>query len=284
MKKIAFLFLVIDDINFPNIWDFYFRNFEDKINIYIHPKNPNKTKWHKECIIRDLRETSWGHIVDAYRALFTEALKDKDNVKFITVSESCVPIKPFDVMYHDIMYNKNESFVKILPIKSYDWQTRINDKIIDTVGENKLIKHYARMCLSRTHIEQLLASKTKLDLFIRTHVGDEFFLSSITPLSNINNFAVTFDDWEFVEKQKKDIKNIIKQLYIEQETYKNIDNTSKILNLKSQHDEIAKNPKTITKVTNDDLHNMETTKSYFYRKFSKKSNIENYIYEFIAIE
>ena len=34
MKKIAFLFLVLDNPNFPKIWDKYFRGHKDKYEIY----------------------------------------------------------------------------------------------------------------------------------------------------------------------------------------------------------------------------------------------------------
>ncbi len=38
MKKIAFLFLVLDNPNFPKLWDSYFKGHTDKYTIYIHPK------------------------------------------------------------------------------------------------------------------------------------------------------------------------------------------------------------------------------------------------------
>jgi hypothetical protein len=281
MKKVAFLFLVIDDVNFPKIWDFYFKNNQDKINIYIHPKNPENVRWHRECIIDDLKDTAWGHIVDAYKSLFMEASKNTDNVKFITISESCVPIKSFDFIYNMITQNDNESFVKLLPIKNYDWKCRITPEIIDVIGKSSIIKHYARMSLSRTHVIKLLSNKTKLNIFAKMQVGDEFFLSTIASTSTFNNLAITCDDWGFVEKQKIAIKNKIKKLYIEEETEKDVDNSNKIEKLRNKYDDIAKNPKTITKVSKEDLNNFRTTTSCFYRKFSLESDIEKYIYEFI---
>ncbi len=83
--KIAFLFLVIDDINYPSIWENYFRGNESKYSIYCHPKNPEKvvTPWLKHNIIPHLVETSWGHITNAYFTLLYEALKDPLNQKFV---------------------------------------------------------------------------------------------------------------------------------------------------------------------------------------------------------
>lgn len=283
MKKIAFLFLIIDNPNFPDIWDNYFKNNENKINIYIHPKYPNKHTWKPDCIIKNLEPTGWGFIVDAYMALFTEAFKNKDNYKFITISESCVPIKPFDLLYDDIITNNlNTSYIKLMNISRYDYEVRLNQTIKEKFGKN-LIKHYARMCLSKNHISQLLLNKSKVKMFSIMHVGDEFFLSAIAPLKNYKNFAITFDDWEYVEKIKKQIKNKIKMLYEEQEKVSNSSsiNMNKIKLLKEKFDDVAKNPKTINKVSPEDLNNMKKTESFFYRKFDKSSDIRKYIYNFI---
>jgi hypothetical protein len=281
MKKIAFLFLTLDNPNFTNIWDNYFKNNEDKINIYIHPKYPEKVTWHRECIIKDLKPTAWGFIVDAYKSLFKEALQNKENIKFITISESCVPIKPFTILYNDLIQNENESLIKLLKITKYDFESRLTDEIKKKLGNKNLIKHYARMCLSRHHIKKILMNKDKLNLFIKMHVGDEFFLSSIMPIHNFKDKAITFDDWDYVKKQGDNIKKDIKKLYEEQEKNKKIDNTDKILKLKEQFNDINKNPKKIFTVSKEDLNNMKNTDSYFYRKFDKESDIEKYIYKFI---
>lgn len=281
MKKIAFLFLTIDNPNFTNIWDYYFKGNEDKINIYIHPKNPDNITWHPECIIKNLKPTAWGFIVAAYISLFKTALKNKDNYKFITISESCVPIKPFNEMYNDLIKNKKESYIKIFPITNYDFGDRITSDVKKNIDKDKLIKHYARMCLSRYHIKKILHNLDKIKLFINMHVGDEFFLSSITPLNNYKDIAITHDDWEYVFKIVKDIRKEIKKLYDEQESNNKINNNDKIIELQNKYQNIAKNPKTIIKVSKDDLENMKNTKSYFYRKFHKDSDIEKYIYDFI---
>ena len=278
--KIAFLFLIIDNPNFPLIWNYYFKGNEDKYNLYIHPKYPEKTTWNKEKIITNLKETQWGFIVNAYKSLFNEALKDKTNYKFVTISESCVPIKPFQIFYKEIMKNKNESFIKLLPITKYDYNARLSKEIINQIGSTNLIKHYARMCLSRHHIKQLLYNEQKLNLFSKIHVGDEFFLSSITPIHNFKNMAVTFDDWDYIEKQKKKIKNNIKKLYEEQENSSK-NNTIKIKELQEYFKDIAKNPKNIIKVSKEDLSNIKNTDSFFYRKFDKNSDIDKYIYFFL---
>lgn len=280
-KKIAFLFLIIDNPNFTEIWDNYFKDNEDKINIYIHPKYPKLHTWKPECIIKNLKPTGWGFIVDAYMELFKTAYQNPSNIKFITISESCVPIKPFELLYKTIIEEKPLiSFIKMMKISKYDYEVRLSNEIKKKFT-NKLIKHYARMCLSRNHILKLINNHNDVKLFGKMHVGDEFFLSSISPIKNYENFAITFDDWDYVEKQKKEIKNTIKLLYEEDEKNNTNNNNNKINLLREKFNDIAKNPKTIIKVSDEDLNNIKNTKSFFYRKFDKKSDIEKYIYDFI---
>ena len=284
--KVAFLFLVLDNPNFPSVWDAYFEGHEEQINIYIHPKYPKKNTWRQECVISDLQETGWGYIVSAYVALLTKALEDPKNEKFIFVSESCLPVKSFDDMFSRVMVNKDESFVKQMNVKRYDLENRITPQIKDVIKSGQLIKHYARMCLSRQHVKQLLYkhNATTLNLFKAMHVGDEFFLSAITPMKNLTSFAVTFDDWAFVEAQKAEIKNHMRSLYEQQETDSQMDCTVAISALKTHYDDIAKSPKTIYRVSQNDLESMKRTRSFFYRKFSKNSDVEQYIYDFIKVD
>jgi hypothetical protein len=281
-NKIAFLFLIIDNPNFPEIWDYYFKGHEDKYTIYIHPKYPASHTWKPDRIIENLQPTGWGFIVDAYMELFKVAYKDTSNIKFVTISESCVPIKSFDKFYESVIKeNPTKSLIKMMKISKYDYEVRLSAQIKKKF-KNHLIKHYARMCLQRNHISQLIKSEQNVKIFGKMHVGDEFFLSTITPINNYLDFAVTHDDWDYVEKLKKNIKNEIKLLYEEQENnLKKIDNTNKIKVLKEKYDDIAKNPKTITVLSEEDIENIKKTKSFFYRKFSKESDIKNYIFNFI---
>lgn len=280
-KKIAFLFLIIDNPNFPQIWDYYFKGNEDKYNIYIHPKYPKSHTWKPDKIIENLQPTGWGFIVDAYMELFKTARKDPSNIKFVTISESCLPIKPFNVFYKFVIEEiPNKSLIKMMKISHYDYNVRLSNEIKKKF-KNHLIKHYARMCLSYVHVDNLILQEKNVKIFGKMHVGDEFFLSTITPIKNYLNIAVTFDDWEYVDILKKNIKNEIKLLYDEQESNSNINNFDKIKILKNKFDDIAKNPKTIIIVDEEDLKNIKSTDSFFYRKFDKKSDITKYIYNFL---
>jgi hypothetical protein len=272
MKQIAFLFLTIENPNFTKIWDSYFRNKSSKYNLYIHPKYPEKVTWKKSKIIKNLKETGWGFIVEAYYELLKSAFQNKNNVKFVTISESDVPIKDFDTFYNDCI-NDEKSWIKFLKIKKYNWEERIKKQPKN--GKSPFfIKHYARFCLNRKHVEELLLKYEELKFFMKMQVGDEFFLSVLHPIKNVKNFDVTYDDWEYVHELGIKIKDEKRKIYEEQE--KNGKNRSnKLKKLQNEFNQISKNPKTIINVE-EDLDKIKECKSYFYRKFDKKSNIEKY--------
>jgi hypothetical protein len=266
MKKIAFLFLVIDNPNFTKIWNKYFKGHVNKYNIYIHPKNYEKTIWKKKNIISKLKNTEWGFITKAYLELLKEAYKDKDNYKFITISESCIPIQPFDIFYEDAI-NDERSWIKSMKISYYDYKVRINTQLTKP-KPIIFLKNYARFCLNRSHVKKLISKEKELEFFHKMHVGDEFFLTVLYPLKNVKNFAVIYDDWDYVKKKGYEIKEKIKKLNEEK-------NLEEIKKLQNEYNNIMKNPKLIIKVE-EDLEKIKKCESYFYRKFDKNSNIEKY--------
>ena len=88
--------------------------------------------------------------------------------------------------------------------------------------------------------------------------------------------AVVFDDWGFVDAQTAAIKTKIRRLYEDQERRPSVNHSAAIEALQRQHDEVAKSPKTIHAVSREDLRSMKTTRSFFYRKFARDSNVEKY--------
>jgi hypothetical protein len=266
MKKIAFLLLTIDDINFPSIWDKYLANNEDKYTFYTHAKNPQNIKWRKESIIKNLVDTEWGFITRAYIELLKAALIDKDNYKFITISESCVPIQSFDAFYNDVI-NDERSWIKLLEITPYKKANVLKHT------DKDFIHHYARWCINRHHTKKILSND--LDFFHKMHIGDEYFLSALYPLTNFKDFDVIFDDWENTLEIYKETKHIIKLLYEEQERNTRINNKKIIDRLKTELSINNGHPKLIVDVR-EDMLKIKNSQSYFYRKFAPNSNIEQY--------
>ena len=278
MIKIAFLFLTLDNVHYPEFWEKYFKNNYDKINIYCHPKYPEKVnvKWQKDNIIFKLVDTSWGYIVDAYISLLLQAIKNKDNIKFITISESCIPIISFNKFYNFVTKNVKTSYIKYMKIKNYD----LNERIKKQKGYEKIkfIKHYARFCLSRHHVKKLLSNKNNISFFKKMHVGDEFFLSSLKNSNNIIDYLITYDNWEYTNNEVNKINKKIKLKYEDIESNKlndlQIIKTKKeIEKLKNLKNDISKNPKTYDIIDVSDIDQVKESGAFFWRKIAKNSNI-----------
>ena len=306
--KVAFLFLTINDVNFPNIWTNYFRQKQDKISIYCHPKNPENvnTSWLRENIIPNIVDTKWGFITNAYFTLFHEALKDPMNQKFVVISESCLPLKTFDNFYN-FLNNDNikTSYIKFMRISKYDQKERLeNQPNYNIINEklNGFIKHYARFCLSRYHVNKIFnlndipqdniyQHNEYIDFFNNMHVGDEFFLSILKPKPNqdfIRNYEITYDNWEITRKEYNRLKTKYYELVdTMEEKLSKIENEkeksklkkeikNEIKEVKAKLKVVANNPYSYVDVKESDIRNALTKESFFWRKFPKDSNIEEF--------
>lgn len=275
--KIAFLCLFIDNPNHPKIWDEYFDGNDDKFNLYIHCKNRENVSWRKENVIGELVETEWGKIVSAYMELFKEAVKDQENVMFVTVSESCVPINSFDSFYRFCMKDISKSWICPMKLKKYD-RIEIIEKHAKTFGRlppvKRIIKHRARFCINRDSVEELIKKEFSIEMcfFKSMFIGDEYFLSC---LSNLSEYEVTFDDWDYTNGEVQKLNKQIKSLYEIMERG-GPSKKSRIEMLKDMKARISGSPKTIGIVETVDLNNIMRSCAFFYRKFSRESDIEEY--------
>jgi len=265
-SKIAFLFLTSGNVNNQSQWETYFKSHWDDVSIYVHAKYPEKVTipWMVQNLIPTV-DTEWGYIVDAYFNLFTKAMENKSNIKFVTISESCLPLRSFDefnsmLRYHD----ERTSFIRFSPLSNYDRISRIQNQPNYKMQGN-FIKHYARFCLSRYHIQKVLASRNQ-SFFKSMHVGDEFFLTLLQPVSGrdfIVNYEITYDDWKYVDKQKHEINVKIKHLY------ETSGKSSDIKALQTHRNDIGKNPRTFTTYSQVEADIAKATGAFFWRKFNQ---------------
>lgn len=265
--KIAFLFLTIGDINQPNVWTEYFKN-NHKVSIYTHAKVPDKivTPWLKDSVIPTQVDTAWGRITNAYYHLFQEAMKDEDNIKFVTISESCIPLKRFDLFYEKMLEDVRTSYVRFMEPSRYDIEERIETQVGYEMYA-PFIKHYARMCLSRYHVTKLL--EKSFDFFNEMHVGDEFFLTLLhlkPGVDFVKDFEITYDNWEEHEKYKK-LTAEINKLKEQQKKDNSFLIEDKIRIKKALRKEASNNPRTYVTIGIKELDEALNKESFFWRKF-----------------
>lgn len=226
MKKIAFLFLTKDTLNRVQLWNKYFKGHEEQYSIYIHPYSYYNTrnKPHiKDRLVRDniidtIVKTDYYHVVGAILELFKVAIQDKDNYKFILVTESDIPIISFNKMYKK-MTADNKSFFKILEVDPRnDWVNRIKPALEAhkvtgqyIINPNKFIKHNPWYCLNRKHLKQVLKSpKEYLELFKTMDIGNEHILTLLNIANKdlekqIHNEKTTYVDWSECQSKADEI-------------------------------------------------------------------------------
>lgn len=163
MKKIAFCFLIYDKINHEYLWKLFFNNIDpNKYNIYIHYKYDKPLKYFEKYKLNNCVSTKWGDIslVIAQNMLLKEAIKDKNNKHMVFISNSCVPLKPFNHIYN--LLDHNYSYFKLMPINSSFPRCNKTLQYID----KKYIKKSSQWCiLNRKHSNIFINSTDYLHWF-----------------------------------------------------------------------------------------------------------------------
>jgi hypothetical protein len=269
MLKIALLFLTVENIKNVEIWEKYIENNRDKINIYCHTKHQNKVtiKWQKDNFTKYNVGTNWGHLTNAYVSLIHDAFLNAENCKFVYLSESCIPVRPFDEFY-DYVINNDKSNSKVLSYAEiYDipkHKALLNFKLSNLSKgyiKDNIYKHSGWFVLSRFHAYILLTSDNILK-YNNVIAGDEYMLSIIKNNKYIVNKIITFTDWNRREE------NMELLTLIQKETDKD-----KIKTLIHQRKETWKHPKTFS---DDDLlekyDSIYNSGSFFCRKVNELNN------------
>lgn len=207
MKKVAFLFLIYDTINCEELWNIFFKNVDKcRYSIYIHYKFNRPLKYFEEYKIKNIVETRYADIslVKAQNALLEEALKDPDNEHFVFVSNSCIPLKPFNHIYKFL--NPAFSYFNITPqIQCFPRC----DSLLAYV-EHKNIQKASQWCiLNRKHASIMTGDTTYLHWYHSVYAPDEIcyivnifhnnLQDEIVTTPNVANGATTFTNWQGME-------------------------------------------------------------------------------------
>ncbi|XP_055832373.1 glycosyltransferase BC10-like [Solanum dulcamara] len=132
--KIAFMFLTRGPLPLAPLWERFFKGNEDLYSIYIHnlpsykSDFPTSSVFHGRQIPSQVAE--WGKIsiTDAERRLLANALLDISNEWFIVLSESCIPLHNFSVVYRYISESRY-SFVNSFDDPRPIGRGRYNEKM-----------------------------------------------------------------------------------------------------------------------------------------------------------
>lgn len=118
--KIAFLFLVRQNIPLDFLWGAFFQNGDvSNFSIYVHStpgflldESTTRSHFFYGRQLSNSIQVLWGEssMIQAERLLLSAALEDPANQRFVLLSDSCVPLYNFSYVYNYIMVSP-KSFV-----------------------------------------------------------------------------------------------------------------------------------------------------------------------------
>ncbi|KAL4397614.1 hypothetical protein AHAS_Ahas01G0209500 [Arachis hypogaea] len=208
--KLAFMFLSPGDLPFERLWDKFFQGHEGKFSVYVHASKTKPVHESRYFVDRDIRsdQVVWGKIsmVDAERRLLANALQDPDNMHFVLLSDSCVPLYNFDYVYNYLMYS-NISFVDCFKDPGPHGNGRYSDHMLPEVEVKDFRKGAQWFSMKRQHAIIVMADNLYYSKFRdycqpglegRNCIADEHYLPTffqIVDPGGIANWSVTHVDW-----------------------------------------------------------------------------------------
>ncbi|PWA62475.1 Glycosyl transferase, family 14 [Artemisia annua] len=162
-KKIAFLFLVRDNLPLDFLWHNFFKNADpENFTIYIHSKpgilfdkSVTKSAFFYNRQLRNSVEVGWGTptMIEAEKLLFKAALDDPRNQIFVLLSDSCVPLYNFSYIYKYLISSPRSFVDSFIDATDDPREKRYNPEMSPDIPEDKWRKGSQWITLVRRHAE-----------------------------------------------------------------------------------------------------------------------------------
>lgn len=219
--KIAFCFLTYDSIIRYDIWNNFFKNINpEKYVVFIHPKNIinfNMYSFHYNIVKNRVATSSKDNIniVKATIKLLEETYNYENNIShFIFLSQSCIPIYSFDLLYNIIIQFPN-SVISHINNNKKDRYYQLSNNIKKYIKYSDFVKQQPNMILIRDDVEQLIKINF-IEYFNNMICPDEhYFINVLLNIlkKNIIKKQVTFCNNDFSKTQALEFKNV-NQIFI----------------------------------------------------------------------
>ncbi|XP_038711409.1 glycosyltransferase BC10-like [Tripterygium wilfordii] len=157
--KVAFLFLVRRELPLDFLWGSFFENADvEDFSIYIHStpgflfdESTTRSHFFYGRQLKNSIKVAWGEssMIQAEKLLFTAALEDPANQRFVLLSDSCVPLYNFSYIYHYLMGSPRSFVDSFLDAK----EGRYNPKMSPVIPKNKWRKGSQWITLIRSYAE-----------------------------------------------------------------------------------------------------------------------------------
>lgn len=207
VPKIAFMFLTKGPLPLAPVWERFLKGHESRYSVYVHPtpsyqaKFPPSSVFYKRQIPSQIAE--WGRMsmCDAERRLLANALLDISNERFILLSESCIPLYKFSLVYNYLMKSKF-SFVGAFDDPGPYGRGRYNPNMAPLVNVTKWRKGSQWFEVNRklaVNIVEDTAFYPKFEQYCRPacYVDEHYFPTMLTIQAGsvLANRSITWVDW-----------------------------------------------------------------------------------------
>lgn len=157
MGKLAFLFLIYDQINHEDVWAKFFEKVDrNAYSIFVHYKENKPLKHFEKHKLSNCVPTQYSHVslVEAQNVLLREALKDDKITHFIFVSGACIPLKNFRQV-HDFL-DRRYSYFNICPKTGwFEKHLKVSNKVYP-----KFVNKAHQWCILNTKHARVLTKDT----------------------------------------------------------------------------------------------------------------------------
>jgi hypothetical protein len=205
MKKLAFCFLIYDEIYHEELWNLFFKGVDPaKYKIYIHYKANKPLKYFEQSKLDTCIPTKYADVslIHAHNLMLKKALDDGCD-KMINLSQACIPLKSFNYVY-DFLCKDDYGHFNVVP------HTACSPRCIE------LLKYYDSSTVQKSS-EWFILNRHLCDIVTKTHrdtidkeygtitAPEEYYFittvfhhnlqNEIIATPNLANDATTFTNW-----------------------------------------------------------------------------------------
>ena len=214
--KIAFCFLTYDIIVRYDIWNKFFENIDiNKYTVFIHPKNIiniNPYKFNYNIVKNRIQTTSKDNItiVKATLRLLQEAYDEKIS-HFVFLSQSCIPLYSFDILYN-IILKIPLSIISYIDYNKKERYYQLSNNIKKYINYTQFVKQQPNMILVQDDVYQFIKNDYTIYFNNITCPDEHYFINIILYILNKNIIKkqITFCNYDFTKTQALEFNNISK--------------------------------------------------------------------------
>lgn len=189
MHKIAFLFLTVASVYHEKLWESFFKTHKNKYTVYVHSKYAlPDTSFFKPYELPVKIPTRWERTMRAQLELLKYALQDRDNYKFIFVSESTLPLCSFKKIYKKFTRH---------PLSEFNYipnpHTHQRSRNLLPIEQHYQYKNSQWILLNRKHAELMVQDKQYIAIITRYFADNEHYPSTFLAIHNLLGEVVKQD-------------------------------------------------------------------------------------------